>query len=123
MRRSIAALALTAAFLAISTLASAQTDAGSLERMRSALRASQDLVVTPPALPPLTGPGTKLWGGLTLMHPDVTRGEMIRVAVPAGDFTMRAARAVAAAHHRRVVLRAHEEVERALTDCLRHELR
>jgi hypothetical protein len=54
-------------------------------------------------------------GILTLAAPD-TEGEIIKVVVPVGELTMRLARAVSSAQHRRAEKMARRAVERALRD-------
>ncbi len=119
MPKLLTALMMTLTVFAVPGVAAAQSDPQSVERVRAALQAPQPFPLTP-AIPPVVGSSTQLWGGMALVQPDSADGEMIKVAVPAGELTMRAVRAVAAARHRRLERKAHEEVERALIDFQRH---
>jgi hypothetical protein len=115
LSKVLVAVVVTTVVLAMPALGAPQNDPLSVERIRTALQSSPAVLVTP-AIPPLIGSARPLWGGLTLMQPDASRGEIIEVGVPAGALAMRAVHAVAAAHHRREERKAHEEVERALID-------
>jgi hypothetical protein len=104
-----------------STLPSPQ----SLERIRAALDTPRATLVSPPWLPPdTTGPVIKTWGWVSFVTPDgTTNGEIVKIRIPAGELTMRAARAIAAAQHRRAERRARAEVIRDLQEFQAQQVR
>jgi hypothetical protein len=94
---------------AASPVVASQSDP-STERLRLALRDStqslMDIYRVPDPAPHRLGP-------LTVVPPG-TPGELVRVSVPIGDLTMRAARAFSDMQRRRAERRASEEVQRAI---------
>jgi len=97
------------------TPAAAQRSASpvSLDAIRAALQRSAPPLVIRSAVPPPEVHSTRL-GVLTLMPPD-TNGEIVKVAIPVGELTTRAIRAVARAQHRR----AERAAERRVLEDLR----
>jgi len=90
-----------------------ENDAASLDRIRAALAATADSVKI---VPPI-----KSWGGMTLVQPDITGGQIVQVRVPVGEFVMKAARAVGNARYERAQWKAHEQVARELQDFLKQQ--
>ena len=68
----------------------------SLDRIRAALSSVVDLPMAIASEPPV-----KSWGGMTLVQPNVSRREFVKVRVPVGEYAMKAARAVTNARHER----------------------
>lgn len=95
------------------TSAEPQSDA-SLDRIRAALSS----VVDPPR-PIVTEPPVKSWGGMSLVQPDVSRREFVKVRIPIGEYAMKAARAVSNARHERALRKARDRVDRALREFLK----
>ena len=94
---------------------SAPFSPGSVERVQLALQRSnqqQRLTLSPS---PWTEPTVRTFGMFTVVFPG-SPGEIIKVSLPIGELTTRAARAVSSARHRRAERKAGEEVQRALRD-------
>src|SRR5262245_51776886 len=91
----------------------AQGWSDSVERIRAALQraGSQPAFVIPPLLD--RAATIRQFGPLTLVPPEMN-GEIVRVAIPIGDLTTRATRALASARRRRAERKADERVARAL---------
>ena len=95
---------------------SAPFSPGSVERVQLALQRwnqQQRLTLSPPS--PWTEPTVRTFGMFTVVFPG-SPGEIIKVSLPIGELTTRAARAVSSARHRRAERKAGEEVQRALRD-------
>jgi len=119
-RTSLAAIAVMVA--GVSSVRAQQSESGvsaspvSVERIRAALQSPQ---------PPITIDGVPLFvpdkpdefrlGVLTFLPPD-TPGQFVNLSVPVGALVMRAARAIAAAQHRRAENAARDEVAKALAE-------
>jgi hypothetical protein len=87
----------------------------SVENISRGLQQAHSLTLgIAPASPVLPLPSTRL-GMLTLLPPD-TNGEIVKVAIPIGDLTMRLARSVSNARHQRAERKAGERVGRALRE-------
>ena len=86
----------------------------SLERIRAALSSVVDLPIGIATEPPV-----KSWRGMTLVQPDVSRREFVKVRIPIGEYAMKAARAVSNARHERALRKARDEVDRALREFLK----
>ena len=67
------------------------------------------------AIPTWIEPTPKRFGVFTIASPELP-GEMVRVSVPVGELTMRAARAIGRSQYRRAEEKARKEVEQALKD-------
>ena len=111
--RIIAGTALLIGFLAAPASARQQADPS-----KGPIRAALDTIAESPAL--ITPePIAKMWGGTALVQPDVARGEFVRINVPVGEMTMKAARAIQKARHQRAQRKARERVDRALQEFLK----
>ena len=75
----------------------------------------QPLIIRTEELFPLTPP-TRL--GMFTLVPPQTKGEVIRVSIPAGEFVSRAARGISDANHRRAERKADERVREDLAQFL-----
>lgn len=90
----------------------------SLDRIRAALLSVVD---QPMAI--ATEPPVKSWGGMSLIQPDVSRREFVKVRIPIGEYAMKAARAVGNARHERALRKARDDVDRALREFLKQPKR
>ena len=89
----------------------AQESGRSVERVSAALRAQSSHRVTPP---PWAEPPAKQFGVFTLVPP-ANPGEIVRLSLPIGELTSRAARGLVRANQSRREAAARLEVQRALT--------
>jgi hypothetical protein len=80
------------------------------DRLRIALQDSPRLTIPAWTLPP-----AKRLGVISIPPPQ-TRGEVVRMTLPIGDLTMRAARVIGNASHHRADRKARTEVQRAMSD-------
>ena len=103
-------------FVGAQAFAGQQTDDAALKRIRAALSTPADLSV-----PIVVEPPIKSWGGITLVQPDLTGGQIVQVRVPVGEFVMKAVRAVGNARYERAQRKAHEQVARELQDFLKQQ--
>lgn len=110
--RTVSCAALLLSCLGVRASAEQQSDP-SLDRIRAALLSVVDQPMAIATEPPL-----KSWGGMTLVQPDVSRREFVKVRIPIGEYAMKAARAVSNARHERALRKARDEVDRALLDFL-----
>jgi hypothetical protein len=67
------------------------------------------------AIPTWIEPTPRKFGIFTIASPELP-GEIVKVSVPVGELTMRAARAIGRAQYRRAEEKARKEVEQALKD-------
>jgi hypothetical protein len=112
--RALPVSALLIACVGASVAAGQQTDS-SLDRIRAALSAA---AVEPP-IAIAAEPPSASWRGISLVQPDIGRKHFIRVRVPVGDYTMKAARALNHARHSRAERRARAQVEQDLQEFLK----
>ncbi len=109
------------AALLVTGLASVQAQADqsvSLEAIRKGLRISQpSSLVVPPVVPSIPPESPRL-GFLTLVPPDFTKGQMVKIAVPIGDLANRLARTISTMGRQRRERKAREAVERELRQLL-----
>ncbi|MBY0495331.1 MAG: hypothetical protein K2Y23_14055 [Cyanobacteria bacterium] len=115
--RTVAVSALLLVFGAWPASAGQQADPA-LDRIRAALSA----IAESPAIV-MTQPPVRSWGGMTMVQPDTVRGEFVRIKVPVGEITMKAARAIQRAHYHRAERKARERVDRALQDFIKQQSR
>src|SRR5436190_23703091 len=94
MRTAIAGMILTL----LTVVVSAEQADSRPKPLSVTLPRQQKLIIRTEDLFPLTKP-TRL-GVFTLVPPQ-TNGEVIRLSIPVGEITMRAAHAISDAHHRR----------------------
>jgi len=80
------------------------------DRLRIALQDSPRLTIPVWTLPP-----PRRFGVMSITPPQ-TRGEVVRMTLPIGDLTMRAARSIENASHQRADRKARTEVQRAIRD-------
>ena len=113
MRSTLGWSVIAAVVLVVPAAAQQPAAPVSLDAIRSGLQRSTPPFVISGAARPTDVHPTRL-GVLTLIPPD-TDGEMVRVAIPVGELTMRAVRAVTNARHRRA--------ERAAERSVREDLR
>ena len=108
MRSTLGWSTIAAFVLAIPAAAQQPASPVSLEAIRAALQRSAPSVLLRSAVPPPDVHPTRL-GVLTLAPPD-RNGEMVKVAIPIGELTTRAIRAVTNAQHRRAERSAERRV-------------
>ena len=112
--RTTLGCSLIAAVVLVGPAAAQQPAASlSLDAIRSGLQRSTPPLIIRGVAPPAEVRRTRL-GVLTLIPPD-TNGEMVNVAIPVGELTMRAIHAVTSARHRR----AEHAAERRVREDLR----
>jgi hypothetical protein len=107
MRPSLAA-AIVGLWLAAPSLGAQQTSSP------EAARLTLPSPFVSPIPPVWSTPDVKRLGIFSLAPTDISRGEVVRVAVPVGDLVSRAAHAVTSAQHRRAERKAREQVVREL---------
>lgn len=98
--------------LALLAGADVRADQSSQETEKLRLAIQQPLRLN---LPPWVNATSKRLGIVTVAPPE-KRGEMVRVAIPVGELTMRVANAVSNAQYRRAERQAREEVRQAIKD-------
>lgn len=111
--RTVSCVVLLLICFGMRATADQQSDA-SLDRIRAALSSVVDV---PRAMAP--EPPVKSWGGMTLVQPDVSRRQFVKIRIPVGEYAMKAARAVSHARHERAQRKAQEEVDRSLREFLK----
>lgn len=96
--------------LSLATSAGAQSDPPvSVESLRVALQKRQRPSILIPAVPPWVAPAATRLGILTVVPPDLN-GQMVKVVLPVGELTSRAAHALSTARRRRAERNTRAEV-------------